>query len=45
MYQVEGFYGSDYPNKMLDMFFSPRYSSLVGVKNYLKKNFDIDLEI
>lgn len=42
-YQVEGYYGADYGNKQLEMFYSPWYAGLKGVANYLSKNFDINL--
>ena len=38
-YRVEG-----YRKDNLDMFYSPYYASLKGVKNYLVKNFGIELE-
>ena len=42
-YQVTGFYGTNYPDKHLDLFYSKVYSTLKGVASFLSKNFDIEL--
>ena len=42
-FRVEGTYGKNF-SKSGELFFSPYFATLTGVKNFLKKQFNLELK-